>query len=259
MKGTSKKKPERSLLVSLKKTGGRNQRGRITVRHRGGGARKLWRRVDFAQEKLGVPGVIRAVEYDPNRNAFLALVEHEDGEMRYQLAAHGLKEGDSVLCAEEVEVNPGNRTRLKNLPVGTSVYAVELMPGSGGSIVRGAGAEAKVLAHEGGFVHLALPSSEIRKVSEQSFATVGMVSNPEFRYKNIGKAGSNRLKGWRPTVRGSAMNPVDHPHGGGEGRSGIGMKHPKTPWGKPALGVKTRKRKWTDKLIVKRRKKKKKK
>lgn len=259
MKGLSKKQPERRLIVSLKKTGGRNRQGRITIRHRGGGSRKLWRKVSFGQEKLGMQGVVQAIEYDPNRNAFLSLVRYEDGALLYHLAAHGLKEGDTVLCAEEAEVKVGNRARLKNVPVGTSVHAVEMTPGKGALIARGAGAEAKVLAREGGFVHLVLPSSEVRKVSEESFATVGMVSNPEFRYQNVGKAGSSRLKGRRPKVRGTAMNPVDHPHGGGEGRSGAGMKHPKTPWGKPALGVKTRKRKWTDKLIVKRRKKKKKK
>lgn len=259
MKILSSKKPEKSLLVSLKKSGGRNNQGRITIRHRGGGARKLWRKVDFGQEKLGITGTVRALEYDPNRNAHLALIDYEDGQKAYVIAPHNLQVGDKIICEDKTELKTGNRMRLENIPVGTLVHNVELVPGKGGKIVRGAGTATKVLAREGGFVHLVMPSSEIRKVSEKSFASIGTVSNPEFRYKRVKNAGRNRLKGWRPTVRGSAMNPVDHPHGGGEGRSGIGLKYPKTPWGKHALGVKTRKKKWTDKFIIQRRKKKKRK
>ena len=259
MKILSSKKPEKSLIVSLKKSGGRNNQGRITIRHRGGGSRKLWRKVDFGQEKFGISGTVTALEYDPNRNAHLALVEYEDGQKAYVIAPHNLQVGEKIICEDKTELETGNRMKLQNVPVGTIVYNVELIPGKGGKMVRGAGTGSKVLAHEGGFVHLVMPSSEVRKVSEQSFASIGMVSNPEFRYKKVKNAGRNRLKGIRPTVRGSAMNPVDHPHGGGEGRSGIGLKYPKTPWGKHALGVKTRKKKWTDKFIIKRRKKKKRK
>ncbi|MDP3981998.1 MAG: 50S ribosomal protein L2 [bacterium] len=255
----SKKNPEKSLLVSLTKTGGRNSTGRITVRHRGGGARKIYRVVDFGQEKKGIPGEVTAIEYDPNRRAHLALVQYETGEKGYLLATHGMKEGDRVLCDEVVPVSMGNRMKLKNIPQGSQVYNVELERDRGGKIVRGAGTSAKLLAIEDTYVTLELPSSEVRKISEECYASIGMVSNPEHRYKRIKNAGRSRLMGRRPEVRGSAMNPVDHPHGGGEGRSPIGLKHPKTPWGKPALGVKTRRKKWTDKLIVRRRIKKKRK
>lgn len=252
----SKKEPEKSLLLHITKKGGRNQQGRITIRHRGGGQRKLYRLVDFGQEHLGVKGKVVAVEYDPNRNARIALVGYENGTKGYILAPHGLGVGNDILCSEKGELNPGNRMRLEFIPVGTQVYSIELEPGRGGKLVRGAGTAAQVLAQEGAYTHLQMPSSEVRKVSQKCFASVGMVSNPEHRYKVIGKAGSVRLKGRRPRVRGSAMNPVDHPHGGGEGRQGIGLKHPKTPWGKPALGVKTRRtKKWTGKLILQRRKK----
>ena len=254
----TKKKPEKGLLSVIKKRGGRNLKGRITVRHRGGGAKRMYRHTDFGQEKIDISAKIIALEYDPNRSAFIALLEYQDKEKRYILAPQGLKVGDEIIISEKAELKTGNRMKLKNIPVGTLVYNIELELNKGGVIVKGAGTTAKVLAQEGKYTHLVLPSSEIRKVPKECFASIGMVSNPEHRYVTTGKAGRTRYKGKRPHVRGAAMNPVDHAHGGGEGRTGIGMKHPKTPWGKPALGVKTRKKKWTDKLIIKRRKKKKK-
>ncbi|OHA64013.1 MAG: 50S ribosomal protein L2 [Candidatus Wildermuthbacteria bacterium RIFCSPHIGHO2_01_FULL_48_25] len=254
----SKKEPEKRLLVHMRNTGGRNKYGRITVRHRGGGTRSMYRFVDFGQEYAGVKGKVSALEYDPNRNAFIALVQYENGKKGYVLAAETMKEGSEILCDERAEVASGNRMRLQYIPVGTQVFNIELIPNQGGKIVRGAGTAAIIGAHESGFAQLTLPSTEVRRVSDQCFATVGMVSNPGHKYVVLGKAGRRRLKGWRPSVRGTAMNPHDHPHGGGEGKTGRGMTHPKTPWGKPALGVKTRGRKWTDKLIVSRRKKKKK-
>ena len=259
MSQVSKKRPEKALVKYLKKTGGRNNKGRITVWHRGGGAKRLLRLVDFGQRHFDMPGKVIAIEYDPNRNAHLALLEYENGERSYVLAAHELKEGDKIVTKDKAEIQTGNRMRIGNIPVGTTVYNIELEPDRGGKLVRGAGGAAQVLSHDAGYTNLALPSTEIRKISSKSFASVGIVSNPEYRYKRIKKAGANRLRGRRPTVRGTAMNPVDHPHGGGEGKTGRGMKHPKTPWGKPALGVKTRKKKWSDKLIIQRRKKKKRK
>ena len=250
----TKKEPEKRLLLPLKKTGGRNVSGRITVRHRGGGAKRMYRIVDFGQEKLGVRGKIIALEYDPNRTSFIALVEYQDGEKRYILAADGMKVGDEIICGEKTEVKLGSRMKLKHIPIGTEVYNIELEPGRGGRLVRSAGTSAKVVAQEGKYTLLEMPSKEIRKILSECFASIGHVSHPEHRFEEIGKAGKKRLRGWRPTVRGSAMNPCDHPHGGGEGRAPIGLKHPKTPWGKPALGVKTRKKKWTDKLIIKKRK-----
>jgi len=250
----TKKKPEKRLLLPLKKTGGRNVSGKITVRHRGGGAKRMYRIVDFGQEKLGVRGKIIALEYDPNRTAFIALVEYQDGEKRYILAADGMKVGDEIICGEKTEVKLGSRMKLKYIPIGTEVYNIELEPGRGGRLVRSAGTSAKVVAQEGKYTLLEMPSKEIRKILSECFASIGHVSHPEHRFEELGKAGKKRLRGWRPTVRGSAMNPCDHPHGGGEGRAPIGLKHPKTPWGKPALGVKTRKKKWTDKLIIKKRK-----
>ncbi len=252
----TKKKPEKGLISTLKKRGGRNIQGRITSRHKGGGVKKMYRHIDFKREKIDVPAKVIALEYDPNRSAFIALLEYQDKEKRYILAPQKMKVDDEVITSEKTELKPGNRMRLKNIPIGTLVYNVELEPNKGGIAVRGAGVGAKVLAHEGKYTHLVMPSSETRKVPQECFASVGLVSNPEHRYVRIGKAGRSRLKGKRPRVRGTAMNPVDHPHGGGEGRTGIGMKHPKTPWGKPALGVKTRKKRWTKKLIIKRRKKK---
>ncbi|TSC74780.1 MAG: hypothetical protein G01um101430_774 [Parcubacteria group bacterium Gr01-1014_30] len=227
--------------------------GRITVRHRGGGVKKLYRIVDFGQERQGTAKVV-ALEYDPYRTAFIMLLEYEDGYKRYQLAPHGIKIGDEVVCKDAAEIKLGNRLKLKNIPVGTLVYNVELAPGKGGQMVKAAGTSAKVLAHEGKYTSLEMPSGEVRKVLFECFVSVGQVSHPEKRFERIRKAGLSRLKGRRPTVRGTAMTPADHPHGGGEGRTPIGLKYPKTPWGKHALGVKTRKRKWTDKYIIKRRK-----
>jgi len=250
----SKKKPEKNLLMPLKSKAGRNFSGRITVRHRGGGVKKMYRVVDFGQEKLGQAGRVIALEYDPNRTAYLALVRYDNGDKRYILAADGLEVGSEVLCAEETVIKPGNRMMLKYVPIGIEVYNVELQPGKGGKMVRSAGGVAKVMAYDGGFIQLQMPSKEIRKVPSECFATIGKVSHPEHRFDDMKTAGARRRKGWRPTVRGSAMNPCDHPHGGGEGRTGIGLRHPKTPWGKPAMGVRTRNpRKWTSKLIVKRR------
>lgn len=253
----TKHRPEKRLLIALSKTGGRNSTGRITIRHRGGGSRMLWRKVDFGQEHLGVEGKVLGIEYDPNRNAYLLLVDYGEKNRGYLLAPQGVGVGDTVLCAETTEVKLGNRMRLENIPPGTMVYNVELEPNRGGKLVRGAGTSAKLMTVEAGFALLQLPSKEVRKVFSQCFASLGTVSNPDFKDRVIGKAGSNRRKGWRPQVRGTAMNPVDHPHGGGEGRTSRGMKYPKTPWGKPALGVKTRKYRWTAKLIVSPRPKKK--
>lgn len=254
----TKKKPEKSLIVSLQKHSGRNNQGRITVRHQGGGSKKIYRLVDFGQKHINVPGVVDAVEYDPNRNARIALVRYQDGLKGYVLAWQGIAKGQTIVCAPQTEIAPGNRTQLLRVPVGTMVHNIELEEGRGGVIVRSAGTGAYVVAQEGNMTHLRLPSTEIRKVRNTCYATIGFVSNPEHKYQRVKNAGRSRKKGIRPTVRGTVMNPVDHPHGGGEGRQPIGLKHPKTPWGKPALGVKTRKKKkWTSKLIVQRRKKKK--
>ena len=250
----TKKKPEKKLLLSLNKKAGRANSGRITVRHRGGGVKRLYRLIDFGQEKLGIIGKVIALEYDPNRTAYIALIEYKDGNRKYILAAKNLKVGDEIICQETADIKIGNRIKLVNIPVGTQVYNIELEPGKGGKIIRSAGTSAKILAQESPYTHLELSSKEVRKIPQQCFASIGQVSHPEKRFEVIGKAGRRRLKGWRPTVRGTAMNPVDHPHGGGEGRSPIGLKHPKTPSGKPAKGVKTRKKKWTEKLIIKRRK-----
>ncbi len=256
----TKKKPERKLLISLKKRAGRNFAGRITVRHRGGGSRKCYRTVDFGEILIDIPAKVIAIEYDPNRTAFLCLLEYQNKEKRYRIAAKDLKIGDEVIISEKAEIKIGNRMRLKNIPVGTEVFNIELEQGRGGKLVKGAGTSAKILAQEETFCLLDMPSSEVRKVSQECYATIGQVCRTEYHFEKMGKAGRKRLKGWRPVVRGIAMNPVDHPHGGGEGRSSIGLKYPKTPWGKPALGVKTRKKnKWTNKLIIKRRKKKKRK
>jgi len=254
----TKKEPERRWLLALKSKAGRTASGRITVRHRGGGVKRLYRVADFGQDKLGVVGKVIALEYDPYRTAYLVLVEYQDGDRRYILAPYQLNVGDEIICNEAAEIKIGNRMKLKNIPVGTQVYNIELEPGKGGKMARSAGSTAKVLAREAGLTHLAMPSGEIRKVPQECFASIGQVSRPEHRFITIGKAGRVRLKGRRPQVRGTAMNPCDHPHGGGEGKTPIGLKYPKTPWGKPTLGVKTRKKKWTDKYIVKRRSKKKK-
>jgi len=255
----SKEKSEKSLLKYVKRSVGRGNSGRITVRHKGGGVKRLYRIIEFSQKRIDAPAKVIALEYDPNRTAFIALIEYSDKQRQYIIAPHGLKTGDSVVFSanENTPLIPGNRTKLKNIPVGTDVYNVEMEMGKGGKIVRSAGSSAQVLAQEEGYTSLKMPSTEIRKFSSECFASIGAVSNPENRFYRIGKAGKSRLKGRRPHVRGSAMNPVDHPHGGGEGRQPIGLKHPKTPWGKPALGVKTRNtKKWTNKFIIQRRKKK---
>lgn len=252
----TKKPPEKRLLVSLQKKAGRGSSGRITVRHQGGGAKKLYRIVDFGQKKIGIQAKVLSLEYDPYRTGFIALIEYQDGEKRYILAPQNLKVGDEVIIAEKAEIKIGNRMKLKNIPVGTEVHNIELIPDKGGQLAKGAGTAAKVLAQEERFTQLVLPSSEIRKVWRECYATIGMVSRAEWKYTQIGKAGRSRLRGKRPTVRGSAMSAYAHPHGGGEGKAPIGLKHPKTPWGKPALGVKTRRRKRTDKYIIQRRKKK---
>jgi large subunit ribosomal protein L2 len=251
----TKKEPEKKLLVSKKKKAGRStQTGQVTVRHRGGGVKKLYRIVDFGQEKFKIPGKVVAIEYDPNRTAYLALVEYQDGQKRYLLAPEGIKVGDEIICDEKAEIKIGNRMKLKEIPIGTQVFNIELIPGKGGKIVRSAGTSAKIVGQEGEYTILEMPSKEIRKVFSDCYATIGQVSNPEHIFKDIGKAGRRRLKGWRPAVRGKAMRPVEHPHGGGKGKAPIGLPFPKTPWGKPAKGIKTRKKRWTDKMIIKRRK-----
>lgn len=249
----TKKRPEKGLVSPIKKKGGRNVQGRITVRHRGGGAKRLYRLIDFAQLKLNIPGKVKALEYDPNRTSFIALIEYGDGQKTYNLAPQGLKAGDEIIIGEKTELKPGNRMKLKHIPIGTDVYNIEIMAGGGGKLVRSAGTAAKVLGTEGNYILLKMPSGELRKIHQECFASIGVVSRAEYRYVRWGKAGRNRHRGRRPGVRGTAMNPCDHPHGGGEGRTSIGLKHPKTPWGKPALGKKTRNRKHTDKFIIKRR------
>jgi len=250
----SKVAPERSLLVSLKKNSGRNSYGRITVRHRGGGQRRKYRVIDFKRDKFDIPATVASVEYDPNRSAFIALLQYEDGEKRYILQPAGLKVGDTVLAGPSADIKAGNALPLTNIPVGTVVHNVELYPGRGGQLARAAGNSAQLMAKEGVYALLRLPSGELRNVPATCMATVGQVGNLDHENVKVGKAGRKRHMGWRPTVRGSVMNPCDHPHGGGEGRSPIGRPGPVTPWGKPALGYKTRKTKKTsDKLIVKRR------
>jgi large subunit ribosomal protein L2 len=253
----SKKGPEKRLLKYTRRSVGRSAAsGRITVRHKGGGVKKLYRIIEFSETRMDLPAKVIALEYDPNRTAFIALIEYADKTRQYVIAPQELKVGDQIIFSESAPLSPGNRTLLRNLPVGTMIYNIELEPGKGGKIVRAAGNSAQVLAQDGKFTNLKMPSGEIRRFNCECFASIGIVSNPENRFYTIGKAGKSRLKGRRPHVRGSAMNPVDHPHGGGEGRQPIGLKHPKTPWGKPALGVKTRKRKkWSNKLIIQRRKK----
>ncbi len=250
----TKKEPERSLTVTIRKKGGRNNTGRITVRHRGGGAKRLYRIIDFKRDKFGIPGRVIAIEYDPNRSANIALIQYADGEKRYILAPVGLKTGDEVMSGEKAEVKVGNALPLRLIPTGTVIHNIELYPGRGGQMVRSAGNLAELMAREGDYALVRMPSKEIRRFRVDCMATVGQVGNVDHGIVSIGKAGRKRHMGWRPTVRGSAMTPRDHPHGGGEGRCPIGMPGPKTPWGKPAYGVKTRKNKQTDRLIVHRRK-----
>lgn len=258
----TKKRPEKSLVTALHKKAGRNNTGKITVRHRGGGAKRLYRMVDFARRYFDVEATVTAIEYDPNRGARIALIEYTDGTKAYMLAAVGLKVGDKVMSSEKkIEPTVGSRMPLRHIPVGLFVYNIELAPGKGGQIVRGAGTGAQLQVVEGGKAQLKLPSGEVRQVKQECFATVGQVSNPDYKLIRWGKAGRSRLRGRKPTVRGKAMNPVDHPHGGGEGAQGIGLKRrgPQTKWGKKAMGVKTRKKgKWSDALILQRRKKKRK-
>ncbi len=252
----SKVAPERSLLEPLKKNAGRNSYGRITVRHRGGGNRRKYRVIDFKRERFGVNATVMTLEYDPNRSAFIALVQYENGEKRYIIAPIGLKVGDTIVSGPDADIKPGNALPLNNIPVGTFVHNIELYPGKGAQLARSAGNMAQLMAKENGMALLRLPSSELRNVPANCMATVGQVSNPEHSNINYGKAGRKRHMGWRPTVRGSVMNPCDHPHGGGEGKSPIGRPGPVTPWGKPALGYKTRNKKnRSNKYIVKRRSK----
>lgn len=253
-KTLTKTKPEKALVLPLKKNAGRNSQGRITTRHQGGGHKRLYRIIDFKQDKFNIPGKISSIEYDPNRNGFISLIVYRDGEKRYIIAPQDIKVGDEIISAEKTEFKAGNRMFLKNIPIGTLVYNIEIMPGSGGIIARSAGSCAKVMGFDGGYCHLAMPSKELRMVRENCYASIGQVSNPEHNTMVIGKAGRTRWLGIRPTVRGSAMNPCDHPYGGGEGRQRRGTKRPKTKWGKVTGGHKTRKKKkWSNRLIIKRR------
>ena len=253
-RGLSKVKPEKSLLESLKKTAGRNSYGRITVRHHGGGNKIKYRIIDFKRDKVGMPAEVKTIEYDPNRTAFIALVQYEDGEKRYILAPHGLKVGDHVESGEGADIKPGNCLPIANIPLGTMIHNIELIPGRGGQLVRSAGGAAQLMAKEGAAAQVRLPSGEVRFIKMNCHATIGQVSNIDQENQNRGKAGKTRHLGIRPTVRGSVMNPCDHPHGGGEGKAPIGRSGPVTPWGKPALGYRTRKKNHrTDKQIVKRR------
>ena len=253
--GVEKKaKPERSLVETLKKHSGRNSYGRITVRHRGGGNKRKYRVIDFRRNKLEMPAVVQRIEYDPNRSAFIALVKYEDGELRYILAPVGLKVGDTVVSSAEADIKPGNCLPIANIPVGTVIHNVELQPGAGAQLVRSAGVAAQLLAKEGELAQVRLPSGEVRYVRMNCTAVIGQVGNIDHANVHIGKAGRTRHMGLRPTVRGSVMNPNDHPHGGGEGRAPVGRPGPVTPWGKPAMGYKTRKTKnRTDRFIIKRR------
>ena len=250
----SKVAPEKSLLEPMKKTSGRNSYGRITVRHHGGGNRRKYRVIDFKRNKADMPATVLTLEYDPNRTAFIALVQYEDGEKRYIIAPNGLKVGDVIESGANADIKPGNALPLANIPVGTFIHNVELYPGKGAQLARAAGIMAQLMAKEGNYALIRLPSGELRNVPVNCMATIGQVSNLEHENVNLGKAGRKRHMGWRPTVRGSVMNPCDHPHGGGEGKSPIGRPGPVTPWGKPALGYKTRKKNnLSNKFIVKRR------
>jgi len=250
----TKTEPEKSLTVGLRKKGGRNNQGRVTARHRGGGNKRLYRIIDFKRDKDGIPAKVVAIEYDPNRSARIALLEYEDGEKRYILAPVGLNVGATVMNGADADIQPGNALPLRNIPVGTMVHNIELHPGKGGQLVRSAGAAAQILAKEGNYATLRMPSGEMRLVHLNCRATIGQVGNVDHENEVLGKAGKSRWLGRRPHVRGSAMTPRDHPHGGGEGKAPIGLPHPKTPWGKPALGVKTRRNKRTSRFILKRRK-----
>ena len=246
--------PEKSLLEDLRSSGGRNNHGRITVRHRGGGARRKYRIVDFKRNKDGVPAKVATIEYDPNRSANIALLNYADGEKRYIIAPLGLKVGDTLLSGEGADIKVGNAMQIRQIPVGTMIHCIEIKPGKGAQIARSAGNAAQLMAKEGAYAQVRLPSGEVRLIPMNTKATIGQVGNVDHENIKLGKAGRTRHKGFRPTVRGSVMNPCDHPHGGGEGKSPIGMPSPVTPWGKPTLGYKTRKKnKASDKYIVRRR------
>lgn len=252
----TKTKPERRLTVPKPKRGGRNVQGRITVRHRGGGHKRRIRMVDFKRDKRGIPAKVAAIEYDPNRSARLALLHYADGEKRYIIAPVGLKVGDTLISGPQAEIRPGNSLPIANIPMGTQIHNIELYEGRGGQLVRAAGGSAQLLAKEGDYAHIRLPSGEVRLIHQTCYATIGQVGNLDHGNIKLGKAGRKRHLGIRPTVRGSAMSPRDHPHGGGEGRQPIGLPGPKSPWGKPTLGYKTRRNKATNKYIVRRRGKK---
>lgn len=249
--------PEKSLLAPLKKSGGRNANGRITVRHRGGGHKRRYRIIDFKRDKDGVPAKVATIEYDPNRSARIALLHYADGEKRYILAPKGVEVGDQIMSGPEADIKPGNAMQLKDMPIGTLIHNVELKPGKGGQLVRSAGAQAQLMAKEGDYAHVQLPSGEVRLIGAECRATVGQLGNIEHENIALGKAGRSRWLGRRPSVRGTAMNPHDHPHGGGEGKKAAG-RHPVTPWGQRTIGKKTRKPKKSDKLIIRRRNEKKK-
>ncbi len=253
---TKGKKPEKRLLRHKKKHAGRNNQGTVSVRHRGGGTSPKYRIIDFRRDKIGIPAKVAAIEYDPNRTARIALLHYADGEKRYILAPLGVRVGDTLLSGPDAEVSPGNTMPIRNIPLGTLIHNIELVKGKGGQIARSAGVGAQLLAKEGKYAQVRMPSGEVRYISMDCNATIGQIGNIEQSTIKLGKAGRKRHMGWRPSVRGVAMTPRDHPHGGGEGKSGIGMPGPKTPWGKPALGYRTRKNARTDKFIVRRRGKK---
>lgn len=249
----TKGKPERSLVRGKPKKAGRNFRGKITVRHRGGGAKRRYRQIDFRRNKIGIPARVAAIEYDPNRSARIALLHYADGEKRYIVAPQGVMVGDTLMSGSDADIRPGNSMPLASMPAGTTIHNIELYPGRGGQLARAAGTSAQLVAKEGNYAHVRLPSGEVRLVSVRCMATIGQVGNVDHGNIKLGKAGRRRWQGWRPTTRGSAMTPRDHPHGGGEGKAPIGRPGPLTPWGKPALGKRTRRNKRTGKYIVRRR------
>jgi large subunit ribosomal protein L2 len=252
----TKKEPEKNLLMSLKEHAGRSSSGRISVRHQGGGVKRFYRIIDFGQEKINQLGKVLTIEYDPYRTSLIILVEYQGGQKGYLLAPKGVQIGQEIICSENAELKIGNRTKLKNMSIGMEVFNIEIEPGRGGKMIRGAGGAAKVVAQEAPFCHLQMPSGEVRKVPQECFATLGVVSNEKHMFEILGKAGRSRHKGIRPSVRGTAMIPASHPHGGGNGKTTTGLRFAKTPWGKPARGVRTRTRVWTNKFIIRRRKRK---
>ncbi|MBD3360341.1 50S ribosomal protein L2 [Candidatus Peregrinibacteria bacterium] len=253
----TKTKPEKRLTKSKRKSSGRNNTGRITIRHRGGGNKRLYRKIDLKRtDKLNIEGKVTAIEYDPNRTAYIMLITYKDGDKRYHIAPSEIKTGDKIMTSEKTKIKPGNRMLIKNIPIGYNIYNVEVSKNKGGQLGRSAGSIIKLVSHEGKYAQIHMPSGEIRLIDKNCFATIGTVSNIEHINIKIGKAGRKRYMGWRPQVRGKSMNPVDHPHGGGEGGCPIGLKSPKTPWGLPTLGFKTRKRHYTDKMIIKDRRRK---